>query len=178
MGVVVGKGLILDISTVDLTNVVADLDEIHRVLPQRFEFEQLTAIVVDDPEGGLCVGYKDIAPNEFWVRGHMPGLPLMPGVMMCEAAAQLATYQMQRHNLMQTEMVGFGGLDGVKFRGMVLPGDRLVVVAQRVAMRPKALVRSRFQCFVREELVCEGEIRGVPLPVEILRERTAQNERS
>ena len=57
--------------------------------------EQLTAIVFDDVERGICVGYKDISPDEFWVRGHMPGMPLMPGVIMCEAAAQLCSYHVQ-----------------------------------------------------------------------------------
>ena len=62
-----------------------------------FEMEQLTAIVFDDVERGICVGYKDIGPDEFWVRGHMPGMPLMPGVIMCESAAQLCGYFVQRH---------------------------------------------------------------------------------
>lgn len=169
-----GKDLILDPSTIDFSKVVAAGDAIHEVLPQRFEFAQLTAVVLDDPGQGLCAGYKDIAPDEFWTKGHMPGFPLMPGVLMCEAAAQLCTYQVQRHGLMQTEMVGFGGLDEVRFRGVVLPGDRLAIVTQRVALRPKAMVRSRFQCFVGNDLVCEGEIRGVPLPIEKLREKSRE----
>ncbi len=47
--------------------------------PQRFEMEQLTAVVYVDEKDYACVGYKDITDKEFWVRGHMPGLPLMPG---------------------------------------------------------------------------------------------------
>jgi 3-hydroxyacyl-[acyl-carrier-protein] dehydratase len=175
---VLDKDFIVDPSTVDLARVVADLAEIRKVLPQRLEFEQLTAIVLDDPDAGVCVGYKDVSAEEFWTQGHMPGLPLMPGVLICEAAAQLCTYQVQRHNLIQTEMVGFGGLDGVKFRGMVVPGDRLLIATQRVALRPKAMVRSRFQCFVGESLVCEGEIRGVPLPIDALRQRAAERQAS
>ena len=54
--------------------------------------EQLTAIVHVDPEKHLVAGYKDVGNDEFWVRGHMPGYPLMPGVLMCEAAAQLCSY--------------------------------------------------------------------------------------
>src|SRR3990170_4709464 len=130
-GLVAAKDLILDFSEYDLERVIADIEDIRKCNPQRFEMEQLTAIVFDDVERGICVGYKDVSPNEFWVRGHMPGMPLMPGVIMCEAAAQLCSYHVQRHNLLGAEMIGFGGLDDVRFRGTVRPGDRLVIVSMR-----------------------------------------------
>ena len=76
--------------------------------------EQLTAIVVDDVERHICVGYRDITEDEFWVSGHMPGMPIMPGVIMCEAAAQVLTYHIQRNDLSGAEVVGFGGLDNVQ----------------------------------------------------------------
>ena len=95
------KPLILDFSEYDLDKVVADTEEIRRYNPQRYEMEQLTAICFEDPERGICVGYKDLAPDEFWCRGHMPGMPLMPGVIMCEAAAQLASYYIHRFKLME-----------------------------------------------------------------------------
>lgn len=166
-----GKNLILDFSAYDLENVIADSEEIRKYNPQRFEMEQLTAIVHDDFENGISVGYKDLAPDEFWVRGHMPGMPLMPGVLMCEAAAQLSSYHVQRHNLMGGAMMGFGGIDEVRFRGMVLPGDRLVIVAKKLQLRPGAMIRCHFQSFVREQLVCEGQIRGIPIPVGTLTQR-------
>ena len=162
------KSQILDFSEYDLDHVIADITEIRKCNPQRHEMEQLTAIVFDDVERGICVGYKDVGPDEFWVRGHMPGMPLMPGVIMCEAAAQLCGYHVQRHGLMGASMLGFGGLGDVRFRDTVVPGDRLVIQAQKLQLRPGAMVRSRFQCFVRENLVCEGEIKGIPIPVEAL----------
>jgi 3-hydroxyacyl-[acyl-carrier-protein] dehydratase len=163
-----GKDLIIDFSAYDLDHVVAGIEEIRRVNPQRFEMEQLTAIVHDDRKSGICVGYKDVTSDEFWVRGHMPGIPLMPGVIMCEAAAQLCSYHSQRHNLLDAEMIGFGGLDEVRFRGTVVPGDRLVVAAQKLQLSIRAMIRCRFQCFVRESLVCQGQIRGIPIPVDAL----------
>jgi 3-hydroxyacyl-[acyl-carrier-protein] dehydratase len=165
---VAAKNLILDFSAYDLNTVVADTAQIRRYNPQRFEMEQLTAIVYDDREKGICVGYKDLTPDEFWIRGHMPGMPLMPGVIMCEAAAQLCGYHVQRHNLMGAAMLGFGGMDEVRFRGTVLPGDRLVIAAQKLQIRVGAMVRCRFQCYVREQIVCEGQIRGIPIPVDAL----------
>jgi 3-hydroxyacyl-[acyl-carrier-protein] dehydratase len=162
------KDLIIDFSEFDLDKVVADIDEIRRYNPQRFEMEQLTAVVYDNLEKGICVGYKDISENEFWARGHMPGMPLMPGVIMCEAAAQMCSFHAQRHNLLNAEMVGFGGMDNVRFRGMVVPGDRLVIVAQKLQLRVGAMINCRFQCFVREQLVCEGGIRGIPIPIAAL----------
>ena len=162
------KDLLIDLSEIDLDRVIADLDEIRRHNPQRFEMEQLTAVVFDDVERGICAGYKDVSPNEFWVRGHMPGMPLMPGVIMCEAAAQLCSYHVQKHNLLGAEMLGFGGLDDVRFRGTVRPGDRLVLVCQKTHVRPGQMVRCRFQGFVVESLVCEGKLRGIPIPVDAL----------
>lgn len=159
------KNLILDFSEYDLERVIASTEEVRKINPQRFEMEQLTAIVFDDFERGICVGYKDVSTDEFWIRGHMPGMPLMPGVIMCEAAAQLCGYHVQKHNLMQTEMLGFGGLDDVRFRGTVVPGDRLVIAAEKLQLRVGAMVRCRFQCFVRENMVCEGKIRGIPIPI-------------
>src|SRR5690606_1094812 len=103
------------------------------------------------------------------VSGHMPGLPLMPGVMLCEAAAQLCSYHVQKYNMLQPEMIGFGGPDNVRFPGVVVPGDRMRVLAPKLQLRPKRIMRCRFQCFVKESLVCEGELTGIPMPTELLR---------
>jgi len=157
------KQLILDFSEYDLNTVVADIEQIRRYNPQRYEMEQLTAICYENLETKTCVGYKDLAPEEFWARGHMPGMPLMPGVIMCEAAAQLASYYSQRHKLMEG-VIGFGGLEEVRFRGLVRPGDRFVIVSRLLKIR-RAILTCEFQCFVNQTLVCEGIIKGVSLPV-------------
>ena len=101
----------------------------------------------------LFVGYKDHGPDEFWTRGHMPGMPLLPGVLMCEAAAQMCSYFTIKYDLLGTNMVGFGGMDEVRFRDPVRPGDRLVIVSEMLKLRRGAMVVSRFQGFVRQSLV-------------------------
>ena len=158
------RELILDFSEYDLNHVVADIEEIRRHNPQRFEMEQLTAICYEDPRQNACVGYKDLQPNEFWVRGHMPGMPLMPGVIMCEAAAQLASYYSHKHKLMEG-VIGFGGLEDVRFRGVVRPGDRFVIVSRLLKLR-RSIMTCEFQCFVNQNLVCEGVLKGVAIPLE------------
>ena len=125
------KDLIIDTTTIDFNHVVADLEEIRRYNLQRFEMEQLTAIVLEDRERTICVGYKDTSHQDFWVRGHMPGMPLMPGVVMLECAAQLCSYYAQKLDLLGTRMIGFGGLEDVRFRDTVRPGDRLPCTAIR-----------------------------------------------
>jgi 3-hydroxyacyl-[acyl-carrier-protein] dehydratase len=152
----------------DLDRVTADIHEIRRWNRQRFEMEQLTAIVHEDQSRGLCVGYKDVTKDEFWVRGHVPGVPLMPGVLMCEAAAQLSSYYTQKHNLLDAAIIGFGGMEDVRFREPVVPGDRLVIAVERVRVRPRAMIVCRFQGLVRESIVVDGTIKGVPLPVDAL----------
>lgn len=166
------KALILDSSEYDLNCVIADNEEIRRYNRQRFEMEQLTAVVYDDPERGICVGYKDLKPDEFWVRGHMPGMPIMPGVIMCEAAAQLASYYVLKHKLIQSGVVGFGGLKEVKFRGIVQPGDRFVIVLKALKIR-SSIFTCEFQCLVRNSVVCEGVLMGVPLAEEVVKGRQA-----
>ena len=151
----------------DLDRVIADIHEIRRWNRQRFEMEQLTAIVHEDQSRALCVGYKDVTANEFWVRGHFPQVPLMPGVVMCEAAAQLSSYFTQKHNLLDAKVVGFGGLEEVRFREPVVPGDRLVIAVERVRVRPRAMIVCRFQGVVRESIVVDGIIKGVPLPEDL-----------
>ena len=116
---VAGKEPIIDLTKLDLDNVFADIDEIRKYNPQRGQMEHLTAIVYSDVETHICVGRKNITNDEFWIEGHMPGMPLMPGVIMCEAAAQLASFYTQRYDLLGSEMVGFGGLEDVRFRDPV-----------------------------------------------------------
>ena len=93
------KKYLIDISDIDFENPIAEIDDIRDFNPQRHEMEQLTAIVCVDEEKHTCLGYKDISEDEFWVRGHMPAMALMPGVIMCEAAAQISSYYTQRFDV-------------------------------------------------------------------------------
>ena len=155
---------IIDTTSLDLGHVIADREAIRKLNPQRFEMEQLDAIVFIDPEDHRVVGYKDVRPDEFWVSGHMPGMPLLPGVLMCEAAAQLCSYYIMTTNLMgEGNIVGFGGLENVRFRAAVRPGDRLVLVAQGVKLHRR---QSQFavQGFVGPNMAFHADVIGVPLP--------------
>lgn len=158
----------------DLNDVIADIHAIREQNPQRYEFEQLTAIVYENAESGTCVGYKDIAEDEFWVRGHMPGMPVMPGVMMCEAAAQLCSYYGTKLSYINDgQVLGFGGLEEVRFRETVSPGARLVVMAEKIKHRQGVMIVSRFQEYVDRTLVCEGIIKGISLPYDALKPASA-----
>jgi len=152
-----------DPSKLDMNNVVADREAIRAVNPQRFEMEQLTAIVHVDTERELLVGYKDVRPDEFWVRGHMPGAPLMPGVLMCEAAAQLASFYIVKYSgLLRDGFIGFGGIENVRFRAPVRPGDRLVLVAKALKLHRRQCVFD-VQGFVGSTMAFHAQIIGVPM---------------
>jgi 3-hydroxyacyl-[acyl-carrier-protein] dehydratase len=155
---------LFDPAAVDLSRVVADRDAIRRVNPQRFELEQLDAIVLLDPGRHFIVGYKDVRPDEFWVRGHFPRMALLPGVLMCEAAAQLCSYYAVTQKVIEvaTDILGFGGMEDVRFRGVVRPGDRLVLAAHGVRLKRRQSV-FRVQGFVGPAMVFHGDIIGVQL---------------
>ncbi len=155
--------LLIDPTAIDTSRVLADREEIAKHNPQRFEMVQLTAIVSVDVEKSLTVGFKDVKADEFWVRGHMPGYPLLPGVLMCEAAAQLCSFFCGYIRLLKSGFVGFGGMEDVRFRGQVRPGDRLVLVAKASRIHRR---QPMFDCqgFVGPNLVFHGKIIGVNIP--------------
>ena len=164
----VRRQFIVDPSQIDMNNVIADMAEIRKWNSQRYEMEQLTAIVLEDLERKVCVGYKDVTHDEFWVRGHMPGMPLMPGVIMLEAAAQMCSYFVHKHDLMGSAMMGFGGLQDIRFREPVIPGDRLILMCELTKLRRGRMIVSRFEGVVRQSLVVDGILKGIPLPVDAL----------
>src|SRR5206468_3402096 len=170
---------IVDLHELDFDHPAADIEAIRRVNPQRYEMEQLTAIVHLDPEHKAIVGYKDVGLDEFWVRGHMPDYALMPGVMICESAAQLCSYYIFTQGLMAGSFLAFGGMDKVKFRGAVRPGDRLVMVAQLVDFRPRRRAIFNVQGIVGETIVFHGDLIGVPFTSKTERtEELAEHEES
>jgi 3-hydroxyacyl-[acyl-carrier-protein] dehydratase len=154
----------IDPTSVDPTRVIADRAAIRRANPHRFDLEQLDAVVLLEPERGLIVGYKDVRPDEFWVAGHFPGRPMLPGVLMCEAAAQLGSFYAVSQKVIdpETQILVFGGLENVRFRGVVRPGDRLILVSKVVRLKPRQAIFS-VQGFVGPAMVFQGDVIGVPL---------------
>lgn len=152
---------ILDPAQLDFKRLVADRAEIERVNPHRHEFSLLDAVLMLDTERAIYAGYHDIRADAFWARGHIPGRPLFPGVLMIEAAAQLASYLYHKVFSGQS-FLGFTGVDGVKFRGIVEPPCRLVIVGQGLQMKPRRMI-CHSQGFVGTAMVFEGEITGMPV---------------
>ena len=166
--IVSAKSLLYDISRIDFNHVVADIHEIRKVNPQRYEMEQLTAVVYESLEEQVCIGYKDVTTEEFWVRGHMPKMPLMPGVVMLEAAAQISAYFAQKYDCLGAKVIGFGGLEEVRFRDPVIPGDRLILISKLLRSRRGRMIVCQFQGVVGERIVVDGILKGIPIPVDML----------
>ena len=163
------KELLVDLDPIDLTSPIADLDEIRKYNPQRFEMEQLTGVLYENMDEGVAVAYKDITDEDFWTRGHMPNMPLMPGVVMLEACAQACSFFCQKNDMLGADMLGFGGLDEVRFRDPVTPGDRLIIICKLIKARRNRMVVCQFQGVVNGNLAVEGILRGIPIPIDQLR---------
>lgn len=154
---------IVDFSLFDHARPLATRADIDGCNHQRFEMCQLDGILYEDLESSRIVGYKDTSPDEFWARGHMPGYPLMPGVVMCEAAAQLSSYFAVKYDLLGCDVIGLGGIENVRFRGSVFPGQRLTIMVLGTRVRRRGMIACEFQGWVDQHLVVEGELKGVPL---------------
>lgn len=152
----------VDPASLDWTQRIADIDGIRRVNPHRYELELLTAVTHLDPARKFIAGFKDATDHDFWVRGHMPGFPLLPGVLMCEAAAQLCAYYVVSQGVVKDTLMGLGGIEMAKFRRMVRPGDRLLLVGHGLKV-DRRLTRFHVRGYVGSELTYETVVVGVPL---------------
>jgi len=133
---------LIDPTRLDPSRVVADIEAIRSKNPQRYEFEQLSHICHLDLDLGEVAGVLDVPEDPWWGRGHVPGRPLMPGVLMLESAAQLCSWFV--HQVYDAEhagrIFGFGGIDAVKYRAVIFPPARLVVLGKRVEVRPRRAI--------------------------------------
>lgn len=155
------RKLLIDLDSIDLDHLEAGPEDIRKHNAQRYEMEQLDGVIYFDPQQQVAVGYKDVREDEFWVRGHIPGRPLLPGVLMCEAAAQLCSYCYTDISG-DERFLGFAGMNDVKFRGQVVPGGRLILIAKCTEMRSRR-VTFDVQGVVDGKLVYEGVIIGMPM---------------
>lgn len=154
---------VIDSLDFDFDNPIAGIEQIREVNAHRYEFEMLTGIVHVDPKKHLAVGFKDMRETDFWVRGHMPGFPLFPGVLMCEAAAQLCGYYYVSQKVGDPDvLMGLAGIDEARFVRTVRPGDRLVLVGTGIKVH-RRLMRFRVVGQVGAEKAFEVVITGVPL---------------
>ena len=153
--------LLVDLTQVALDKTEDNIEGIRRYNQQRFEMEMLSGIIRYDEPNANVIGYKDTTAQDFWVRGHVPGRPLMPGVLICECAAQCCSYYYGRSSG-KGSFLGFAGMDSIKFRGQIVPGDRLIMVAKVREMKSRI---SSFECqgFLNNRMVFEGIIQGVAL---------------
>jgi 3-hydroxyacyl-[acyl-carrier-protein] dehydratase len=152
---------LIDLETVDLSRVVATRDDILAKIKQRGRFALLDGILHIDAGGSSIVGFKEIRADDWWATDHIPGRPIFPGALMCEAAAQLCSYDYLRtKSLPDGAFLGFGGMNETRFRGVVEPPARLVFVARPVRLRSRMFSYAA-QGFVGRDLVFETEVLGV-----------------
>jgi UDP-3-O-[3-hydroxymyristoyl] N-acetylglucosamine deacetylase/3-hydroxyacyl-[acyl-carrier-protein] dehydratase len=134
-----------------------DVTRIMRVMPHRYPFLLVDRIVEIEPERRI-VGLKNVTINEPFFQGHFPGHPIMPGVLIVEAMAQVGGMLLMDHfEDPESKVVYFMSLDGVKFRRPVLPGDQLRFEIEMVQFRGRTC-RMRGEAFVDGQRVCEAEM--------------------
>ncbi|MEX0654718.1 MAG: 3-hydroxyacyl-ACP dehydratase FabZ family protein [Phycisphaeraceae bacterium] len=155
--------LLFDISNIDLNQVQHDVHEIERINPHRGAMRLIDGIIWRTDDYLHTVAYKDIRHDEFWVPGHIPGSPVFPGVLMIEASAQLASWVCLRR-IPDEAFMGFAGVDKVKFRGQVVPGDRLIILCEETEFRRRRCICNT-QGLVNGNLVFEAQITGMPMQV-------------
>ncbi|OOV35436.1 3-hydroxyacyl-ACP dehydratase FabZ [Candidatus Synechococcus spongiarum] len=132
-------------------------EQILNLLPHRYPFALVDRVVEQVP-GQRAVAIKNVSINEPQFQGHFPGCPLMPGVLIVEAMAQVGgLILMQMPNLPKGLFV-FAGIDGVRFRRPVVPGDQLRISCELISIRRQRFSKVRGRVAVDGELVCDGEL--------------------
>lgn len=152
-------------STQSSTMSVAD---IQRLIPHRWPFLLVDRIVEYDPDAKRIVGLKAVTATEWFFQGHFPGMPVMPGVIQVEALAQTMAVYVARQPGFGDRIGLFAGIDEVRFKRVVTPGDtlRLEVTMEKLGSR---FGKGRAVATVNGEIACEGLLSFVIPPAGVLR---------
>jgi 3-hydroxyacyl-[acyl-carrier-protein] dehydratase len=132
-----------------------DAARIQRVLPHRYPFLLVDRLLELEP-GVRAVGLKQVTVNEPFFPGHFPGLPVMPGVLIVEALAQVGALALLSQAEYAGQIVFFAGIDGVRFRRPVVPGDSLRLSVTLTRLRGR-VGKGRGEAHVADTLVAAGE---------------------
>ncbi len=151
----------MDLDSIDLSQVCLDQEGIYEVLPHRHEFMLLEGVCHLDHDKQHIIAFRDIRPDDWWFRGHVPGRPLLPGVLMLEMAAQ-ASALLSKLVAGFKPFIAFGGVDDCKFREAVEAPSRLYLLATGTEVRPRRII-SQTQGVVDGKLIFEAKITGLAL---------------
>jgi 3-hydroxyacyl-[acyl-carrier-protein] dehydratase len=135
---------------------VLDITQIQEIIPHRPPFLLIDRIL--EVEAGVrAVGIKNVTMNEPFFTGHFPVYPVMPGVLITEALAQVGAVAMLMMEVNRGKIGFFAGIDGFRFRGQVVPGDTLLL--EMVITRAKGtIVKSQATAKVGDRIVAEGDL--------------------
>src|SRR5439155_13559346 len=130
--------------------------KIKELLPHRYPFLLVDRVTYVEP-GVKAIGFKNLTANEPFFQGHFPEKPIMPGVLMIEALAQLGCLAILSKPEYKGILGVLTGVDAFKFRTMVVPGDKLELEVELLKMRGP-IGRMKATAKVGDKLACEGEI--------------------
>ena len=133
-----------------------DIMEIMSMIPHRYPFLLIDRITECVP-GKYCKGYKNVTINEDFFNGHFPNNPIMPGVLQIEAMAQLSAGILMTLPEYKGKLVLFAGIDGVRFKNVVRPGDKLEMEAELTKVKGP-IVKAHTKAFVDGKLTVEADL--------------------
>ncbi len=134
-----------------------NIQEIHKLLPHRFPFA-LVDRILDYVPGKKVVGLKNVTYNEPFFPGHIPGHPLMPGVLIIEAMAQVGGIILTQMPGFEGKFFAFAGIDQVKFRRPVIPGDQLIMTVELLTIKRQRIAKMKGEGTVDNQRVVQGEM--------------------
>ncbi|MEK4027739.1 MULTISPECIES: 3-hydroxyacyl-ACP dehydratase FabZ [Bacillaceae] len=133
-----------------------DIQQIKEIIPHRYPF-LLVDKVLEVEEGKRAVGIKNVTANEEFFNGHFPDYPVMPGVLIVEALAQVGAVAMLMKEENRGKLAFFGGIDSCRFKRQVVPGDQLRLEVEMTRLRGP-VGKGKAVATVNGELACEAEI--------------------